>query len=83
MLVAFKVICKEDRTMKSNKFGKIMEHKNLPAARLRLGDGSRPRGWRIGWKTDAQTLTQIRGHIKAVKTQEDLEADLKKEVESP
>ena len=85
MLVAFKVICKEDRTMKSNKFGKIMEHKNLPAHRLRLADSTRPRGWKVDWLVaDAATMAEIKGHIKPVRTQEELEKKLEKEiVESP
>jgi len=70
--------------MKGNKFGKIMEHKSLPARRLRIGD-ARPRGWKIDWLiVDAATMAEIKGHIKPVRTQEELEKNLEKEiVESP
>jgi len=80
LLTAFKVICKEDRNMKGNKFAKIMEHKNFPAKKLKMPNGSRPRGWRIEWQTEQETLVNIGGHIKAAKTQEELEKSLRAEV---
>ena len=80
LLTAFRVVCKEDRNMKSAKFRKLMHHKSLPAKRLKLPDGSRPFGWRVEWKVDQETLRSVGGHIKAVKSQEDLEKDLQAEV---
>ena len=79
LLVAFKVICKEDRNMKSNKFGKIMEHKNLPSQRIRTPAG-RVRGWRVNWTADAETLRSVGAHIHPVKSQEDLEKNLQDEI---
>jgi hypothetical protein len=79
LLTAFKVICKEDRNMKGKKFKKIMEHKSLPAQRVREGS-KRITGWRVSWQTDQETLTNIGGHITAVKSQEELEQEIANEV---
>jgi len=80
LLVAYKVICSEDRGMKTEKFKKMMGHKSLPAKRLRDKHGARPWGWKVEWDIDQETLRNIGGHIKAVKSEKDLEESLRAEV---
>ena len=79
LLMAYKVICSEDRNMKIEKFKKMMGHKSLPASRLRSGK-SRVYGWKVKWDLDEETLRNIGGHIKAVKSQEEMEKELQGEV---
>jgi hypothetical protein len=79
LLKAYKLIVKNDKDMTSGKFKKIMEHKNLEAKRMRIGKG-RVEGWRVDWEVDAETLQSIGGHIRAVKSQEELEKSLLGEV---
>jgi len=83
LLVAYRTICSEDKNMKTERFKKMMGHKSLPARRLIAADNSRPYGWNVKWDADAQTIREIKGHIKAVKTQKELEEALRKEVASP
>ena len=79
LLLAYKVICSEDRGMKIEKFKKMMGHKSLPAARL-SSKQSRFYGWKASWNIDAETLRNIGGHIKAIKTEKDLEKELQDEL---
>ena len=80
LLTAYKVICSEDKGMKIEKFKKLMGHKNLPAKRLQLSNGARIYGWKVSWDMDQETLKNIGGHIKAVKSQEEIERALQAEV---
>ena len=80
LLIAYKVICSEDRGMKIEKFKKMLGHKNMPAKRLQLPSGGRIWGWKVTWDVDMETLRNIGGHIKAVKSNEELEEALREEI---
>jgi len=83
LLLAYKMICSGNKDVKATKFMKTMAFKALPAKRLRDASGGRPFGWRVKWDIDEETLRNIGGHLKAVKSQEELEDEIRKEVASP
>jgi len=62
-----------------HKFVKNMQRHNMPTAKHRY-DGKRIVGWRVDWKLEAEDLVDLKVHLKAVKTQEEMEADIKKEI---
>lgn len=81
LLTAYKMVC-GGKDLVGLKFKKIMQFRNLPPARIKQSDGSRPEGWQVDWKVDEETLRSIGGHIRAVKTQSDLEKELKNEIQN-
>ena len=62
------------------KFSKMMGHKSMPPSQIRDG-GDRFRGWKVRWQLDTDVAIDMKRHLKAVPT--NLEAQIKKEVESP
>ena len=80
MILAYKVICSTNKDLKLVTFKSAMRHKGNPAKRLRTPDGKRVDGWKIKWDIDEETLRNIGGHLKAVKSNEELEEALQKEV---
>ena len=83
LLLAFKLICNEKSEMKQSKFVKMMQHKALNVGQPLDYKGKRFRGWKIDWVVDAETNVNIGGHIKPVKTQEQLEEEVRASLASP
>ena len=78
--MAYKVICSTNKDLKLVTFKSAMRHKGNPAKRLRSPDGRRVDGWKVKWNVDEETLRNIGAHIKAVKSEEELEEALRAEV---
>jgi hypothetical protein len=81
LLTLYKVICPDNTNMKASSFKKMMARMNYPIQRPRAeADEPRPRGWRIDWRPDTETLRDIGAHIRSVKSPEEIESDLQKEI---
>ncbi len=62
-----------------SKFKKNMQRHNMMPGKNRHG-AHRIVGWKVDWKLSAEDLVEIKAHIKIVKTDEQIEADLKAEM---
>lgn len=82
LLLAYRMLCNEDKKLKTGKFSKMMSYKAFQPTYMRTPTG-RVNGWRIKWNMDQETLVKIRGHMKPVKSSADMEKEIQKEIASP
>lgn len=75
---AYVIIC-SDRSMRANKFVKLMSKRGAPVQKHRM-NGELFRGWKVEWKLSPEAAVKFKAHLKLVPTDSEIEENIKNEI---